>query len=68
MDAQGIDMAVLSINPNWYDVDRDLATQVIRIQNEASRSSAPPTPTGSPRSPRWRFNSPSWPPSSSSRA
>src|SRR5579872_2036272 len=21
MDAQGIDMAVLSINPNWYDID-----------------------------------------------
>ena len=35
MDAQGIDLAVLSINPNWYDVDRDLATAVITIQNEA---------------------------------
>src|SRR3954447_16931875 len=35
MDAQGIDVAVLSINPNWYDADRDLATQVIAIQNEA---------------------------------
>ncbi|MES1254129.1 MAG: amidohydrolase family protein, partial [Acidobacteriota bacterium] len=35
MDAQGIDIAVLSINPNWYDIDRDLASQVIRIQNEA---------------------------------
>jgi aminocarboxymuconate-semialdehyde decarboxylase len=35
MDAQGIDVAVLSINPNWYDVDRDMATAVIRIQNEA---------------------------------
>src|SRR3954469_19431329 len=23
MDAQGIDVAVLSINPNWYDADRD---------------------------------------------
>ena len=34
MDAQGIDMAVLSINPNWYDADRDLVTQVIRVQNE----------------------------------
>src|SRR5437016_2333183 len=30
MDAQGIDVAVLSVNPNWYDVDRDLATEVIR--------------------------------------
>jgi aminocarboxymuconate-semialdehyde decarboxylase len=35
MDAQGIDIAVLSINPNWYGVDRDLATQVINIQNES---------------------------------
>ena len=35
MDAQGIDVAVLSINPNWYGIDRDLATQVIDVQNEA---------------------------------
>jgi len=35
MDAQGIDIAVLSINPNWYGVDRDLATAVIDVQNEA---------------------------------
>jgi aminocarboxymuconate-semialdehyde decarboxylase len=35
MDAQGIDIAVLSINPNWYDVDRDLAVKVISVQNEA---------------------------------
>jgi aminocarboxymuconate-semialdehyde decarboxylase len=35
MDAQGIDIAVLSINPNWYDVDRDLATQVVGVQNES---------------------------------
>lgn len=34
MDAQGIDLAVLSINPNWYDADRDLAGQVITLQNE----------------------------------
>ena len=34
MDTQGIDVSVLSINPNWYDADRDLATQVISIQNE----------------------------------
>ena len=34
MDAQGIDIEVLSINPNWYDADRDLAAQVIDIQNE----------------------------------
>ena len=35
MDAQGIDVAVLSINPNWYDAERDLATQVVSVQNEA---------------------------------
>ena len=35
MDAQGIDVAVLSINPNWYNADRDLATHVIAAQNEA---------------------------------
>src|SRR4051794_1198689 len=35
MDAQGIDVAVLSINPNWYDVDRDLAAAVISAQNDA---------------------------------
>ena len=34
MDAQGIDVAVLSINPNWYDADRDLAAKVISIQND----------------------------------
>jgi len=35
MDAQGIDVAVLSINPNWYDVDRDVASAVVDAQNEA---------------------------------
>jgi aminocarboxymuconate-semialdehyde decarboxylase len=35
MDAQGIDFAVLSINPNWYELDRDLAVAVINAQNEA---------------------------------
>jgi len=35
MDAQGIDVAVLSINPNWYDADRDVAASVIAVQNEA---------------------------------
>jgi aminocarboxymuconate-semialdehyde decarboxylase len=38
MDAQGVDVAVLSINPNWYDADRDLASKVIAIQNEAMAS------------------------------
>jgi len=34
MDEQGIDMEALSINPQWYRAERDLAAQVIRIQNE----------------------------------
>jgi aminocarboxymuconate-semialdehyde decarboxylase len=34
MDEQGIDVEALSINPNWYEADRDLAKQVIQIQNE----------------------------------
>ena len=34
MDAQAIDLEVLSINPFWYDRDRDLAGQIVKIQNE----------------------------------
>src|SRR5205085_9872514 len=34
MDEQGIDMEVLSINPFWYAADRDLATKLIKTQNE----------------------------------
>src|SRR6202049_2858998 len=34
MDEQGIDMEALSINPNWYALERDMARQVIKIQNE----------------------------------
>ena len=36
MDAQGIDIEALSINPNWYRVeDRDKASRIIEVQNEA---------------------------------
>ena len=35
MDAQALDVAALSINPNWYKLERDLAEQVIAVQNEA---------------------------------
>jgi len=35
MDAQGIDVEALSINPYWYKADRDVAARVIQIQNEA---------------------------------
>lgn len=34
MDSQAVDMEVLSINPNWYSKDRELAAQVVKIQNE----------------------------------
>ena len=34
MDAQGIDVQVLSINPFWYKAERDLADKVCRLQNE----------------------------------
>jgi aminocarboxymuconate-semialdehyde decarboxylase len=34
MDAQGIDLEALSINPYWYKAERDLAQQLIGIQNE----------------------------------
>jgi aminocarboxymuconate-semialdehyde decarboxylase len=35
MDAQGIDIEALSINPFWYEAEYDLAAQIIKIQNEA---------------------------------
>ncbi len=35
MDAQGIDVEVLSINPTWYSAERDLAERVIETQNVA---------------------------------
>ncbi len=34
MDAQAVDMEVLSINPFWYGRDRDLAAKIVQIQNE----------------------------------
>lgn len=34
MDAHGIDIEALSINPFWYGANRDVAEKVIRIQNE----------------------------------
>jgi aminocarboxymuconate-semialdehyde decarboxylase len=33
MDAQGIDVEALSINPTWYKAERDLAAEIIKIQN-----------------------------------
>jgi aminocarboxymuconate-semialdehyde decarboxylase len=34
MDAQGIDVEVLSINPFWYSAERDVARGLIKTQNE----------------------------------
>lgn len=34
MDEMGVDVEVLSINPNWYRADRDTAAEVVRINNE----------------------------------
>ncbi len=34
MDAMGVDMEVLSVNPFWYGKDRDTAAEVVRINNE----------------------------------
>ena len=34
MDAEGIDVQAVGVNPFWYAADRDLAVEIIRIQNE----------------------------------
>ncbi len=34
MDAQGIDVEALSVNPFWYKAERDLAAALIKLQNE----------------------------------
>jgi aminocarboxymuconate-semialdehyde decarboxylase len=34
MDEQGIDVEAISINPFWYKAERDLATQLIKVQND----------------------------------
>jgi aminocarboxymuconate-semialdehyde decarboxylase len=34
MDAQGIDVEALSINPYWYRAEREAAAQLIKVQNE----------------------------------
>src|ERR1700737_4364180 len=34
MDSQAVDLEVLSINPFWYNRERDLAAQIVKLQNE----------------------------------
>jgi aminocarboxymuconate-semialdehyde decarboxylase len=33
MDAQGVDVEALSINPHWYNEGKDLAAEIVRINN-----------------------------------
>jgi predicted TIM-barrel fold metal-dependent hydrolase len=33
MDGQAVDVEVLSVNPFWYSMDRDLAEKIVSIQN-----------------------------------
>src|SRR3979490_2701362 len=35
MDREGIDVQVVGINPFWYWAEQDLASQIVKIQNEA---------------------------------
>jgi aminocarboxymuconate-semialdehyde decarboxylase len=44
MDAQGIDVEVLSINPFWYRAERDAAAELVRIQNETLMEFCAATP------------------------
>ncbi len=44
MDAQGIDVSALSINPYWYHAGRDAAAELIAIQNEALAEICAATP------------------------
>jgi predicted TIM-barrel fold metal-dependent hydrolase len=34
MDAQGVDVEVLSVNPFWYGLDREVAARIVALQNE----------------------------------
>src|SRR5947207_2289618 len=34
MDEQGVDVEALSINAFWYSADRELARQIVKVQNE----------------------------------
>lgn len=34
MDGQAVDMEVLSVNPFWYEQDRDVGAKIVSIQNE----------------------------------
>ena len=44
MDAAGIDIEALSINPFWYHADRDRAAELIKLQNETLAEFCADTP------------------------
>jgi predicted TIM-barrel fold metal-dependent hydrolase len=44
MDAQGIDVEAISINPNWYHLERDLSAEVVKVNNEALAELCAATP------------------------
>ena len=69
MDAQGIDIEAISINPFWYQAERDVADRShARSRTRRSPNSARSIPTASSPSHRSRCSTPSWPCSSSSTA
>ena len=53
MDAMAVDMEVLSVNPFWYRKERDLAAEIVRVNNEKLPSFAPRSRTASQPLPRW---------------
>jgi aminocarboxymuconate-semialdehyde decarboxylase len=60
MDAQAIDMEVLSINPFWYRKDRDTAAQIVRSKTKNWPNCALRVRTASPPSPRSPCNIRTW--------
>ena len=65
MDEQGIDVEALSINAYWYKADRDLARQLIKLQNEKLAALCAAQPDRFVPLPRSRCNTLTSPPSSS---
>jgi Predicted metal-dependent hydrolase of the TIM-barrel fold len=65
MDAQGIDVEALSINPYWYRAERDAAAQLIKVQNETLVEFCAANPTASSPSRPRPCSIPIWRPSRS---
>ena len=53
MDAMAVDMEVLSINPFWYRKERDLAAEIVRVQNDKLAELCPLSRTASLPLRRW---------------